>query len=673
MKEKIRKLLTEHERLYWLIVIGASILALVLSTMLLSKTESAHAAETTDGAYYPDITEIDWGEHEETIKSIVEANSRIIVCKSGNIYKYLFVSEDAVQKIASGSSCYKVSIDGIADLTYSGRYENRFIEYNANTGEIDIDPTDSNYTVATLYGTNTGAAGIETIYAIGSNYDYRDADRWDYVDVLPYNNLTYPTFEDTSQTSTSITVCCSGKCYDIPLEGYKYYFVAYDTSGYAKIYITNTPLTGTENNGELTIAASGAGDVLMYGTNNKHLSYKKTRSLYADCTFNFAVSNFKYHESNYNFKDSETGEILYTANSSPNVAEVTYTYLVNAPYIVFDALKIDNPTINGQEVCTDMTQYDWKYRGHLSGQSLDATSYELQHKMYVRLPSKEYIDKFMDETLDVLIYAFIEDAYLEDIVELINDWNEDCKSNKSAYDTYAIEFVERYSDLEMSHLWNKNAPIISKDAEHIYSAICEQYESFWYDIWLKDIEKDRPSDDFDEKTRAMEKKIITAFVWSCMYVERVDSVLYTTTSDAIYYGRMVSNHFNFGVINYCVTVETLEDYMNDDSNEEQYQKQLEQAYKEALAKSEAEKDGLQSNIDNIYRGTNAYSDLSSSDIWDYAKSMASGLVGSLDWIKKLGAVVASVFSFIPGVNENIIVPVFVIGIITAIIAFIRGK
>lgn len=153
------------------VCVALLILMMLMVTWFYLDVREAHAAETTDGTYYPDITEIDWGEHEETIKSIVEANSRIIVCKSGNIYKYLFVSEDAVQKIASGSSCYKVSIDGIADLTYSGRYEKRFIEYNASTGEINIDPTDSNYTVATLYGTNTDTEGIKTIYAIGSKFE----------------------------------------------------------------------------------------------------------------------------------------------------------------------------------------------------------------------------------------------------------------------------------------------------------------------------------------------------------------------------------------------------------------------------------------------------------------------------------------------------------------------
>lgn len=293
------------------VCVALLILMMLMVTWFYLDVREAHAAETTDGTYYPDITEIDWGEHEETIKSIVEANSRIIVCKSSSIYRYLFVSEDAVTKIGYNTNHdYSVCVEGVADLSFSGRYENRFIKYNSETGAIDLESFEVDFSVA------WGQGSLEKIYVIGSNYDYRCVDSWKNMSELPYNNLTYPTFEDTSQTSTSITVCCSGKNYDIPLEGYKYYFVAYDTSGYAKIYITNTPLTGTENNGVLTIAASGAGDVLTYGTDNTHLSYKKTRSLYADCTFNFAVSNFKYHESNYNFKDSETGEILYTANSS---------------------------------------------------------------------------------------------------------------------------------------------------------------------------------------------------------------------------------------------------------------------------------------------------------------------------------------------------------------------
>lgn len=658
MKEKIRKLLTEHERLYWLIVIGASILALVLSTMLLSKTESAHAAETTDGAYYPSLWEVNWGEYEDELEAAVNQCDMFwvncVVSDEFLTYTYCFIDSslyDSPAYVWSGVGDYK--------LTYTYFFEVR--------GE---------YMDCTRYGDACGAVQTISIAdknenncsCLGTNFDLVGAPSGVQIN---QNNLTYPVLGGET-TDRVITVTVADVAYKIPLEGRQYYAVFYQENGMVRTFITNKPLKVSSNSSGVTVRISKeAGNCLTYGCYGGDADYRKTR-FYFD-SLGVGVGRPVRYESNYDLYDEDTGELMYSANFSPSGAEVTYTYLVNAPYIVFDALKIDNPTINGQEVCTDMTQYDWKYRGHLSGQSLDATSYELQHKMYVRLPSKEYINKFMDETLDVLVYAFFKDAYLEDIVELINDWNEDCKSNKSAYDTYAIEFVERYSDLEMSHLWNKNAPIISRDAEHIYSAICEQYESFWYDVWLKDIEEDGSWDDFEEKSRAIEKKIITAFVWSCMYVERVDSVLYTTTSDAIYYGRMVSNHFDFGVINYCVTVETLEDYMNDDSNEEQYQKQLEQAYKEALAKSEAEKDSLQSNIDNIYHGTNAYSDLSSSDIWDYAKSTASGLVGSLNWIKKLGAVVASVFSFIPGVNENIIVPVFVIGIITAIIAFIRGK
>ncbi len=139
---------------------------------------------------------------------------------------------------------------------------------------------------------------------------------WRYMDVGEASAAVTTNEEET------ITVKCNSSVYEIPLEGYKYYFVAYDTEGYAKVYISNAPLEGYLQGANLYLSGTG-GDVITYGVASNNESYLETRNLYDTSKASFGVANFENHESNYDFYDVNTGAILYAANSAGNSLQMS--------------------------------------------------------------------------------------------------------------------------------------------------------------------------------------------------------------------------------------------------------------------------------------------------------------------------------------------------------------
>lgn len=161
--------LTKKDKVVYTLIIILGILAFIVSTVLLMRTEKAEAATTTNGTYYPDLlADVPLGDLQEQVQTMVANNKYIVITKIGETYYYVLSSN--VLSAGKSSGNYKIGTAGVCPIKFS---LSSGVSILAGGSSVILMDSGSNY-------------------VIGSNYDYRNGWKTE-LSSCPYNNLDYPT------------------------------------------------------------------------------------------------------------------------------------------------------------------------------------------------------------------------------------------------------------------------------------------------------------------------------------------------------------------------------------------------------------------------------------------------------------------------------------------------
>lgn len=442
-----------------------------------------------------------------------------------------------------------------------------------------------------------------------------------------------------------ITVEYEGEEYAIPVDGYQYWLYGYIPGGKPVVYLSNSPLTLCGEEGSYVLETLRI-EALLYYLDTSGTSPVLKTYLYEVGGAN-VFWTFEVYYSNYDIYSSETGAIVFPAN--------TYTeeiYNTDSAYLSFAQRSFINGFTMDDDINPDNSWYTLKFNV-VSGVPEIVDSYTAEMKFEFYLPTKEWVASLYELYLDNGFASRKELlSYLDS--EKVSTFIKNTERGSSYYEIfvfpYTVNFTGDYVEIRLTYREIKEA------IEAYYGFTLAEY----YNL---------PDDSFEMMGN------VGTYIYPYFYIGRVSGFLYSHVGNVNYYGHKITWLFAPSLSKPVVYEHSgdplfIGPTVDDEAN---ITNGVNQAYLDMLEQIQAEKNGIETELNDIYIGSDAYSDLSASDIWSYAKNTANGLMSSLGWIKSLGSVVTAIFGFIPGVNENIIIPVFIICIITAIIAFIRGK
>lgn len=334
---------------------------------------------------------------------------------------------------------------------------------------------------------------------------------------------------------------------------------------------------------------------------------------------------------------------------------VTASYSSDAPYLSFEKLEIDNRLCKDEEfigfVGTNAELYSvffqpstWTYTGKINNVSLNDTSYTLNLKFEVEIPTSDYVSGLYD----YFGYNSEKDkSVLKYNKSLINYWYKD---DDADFRTITIDYnVDVFPGTD----GNISYSFTFAEWEYLFRAFSEELQA---EILT-----------YDSRWRAV--------VLSYMHVKKITTEVITTRSDSIVYGGYTTNVFERGVYGSCadvytvvdknfVTGDVLDDMISDDLQklEDERNKQLEDKIKD-----------LEQQLEDVTNSQTGFAgSLETTNLWTSFTNMVQGLAGFAPAIASLSSLIGIVLAFLPLQVGTVIASTFLAICVVALIKAIKG-
>lgn len=472
--------------------------------------------------------------------------------------------------------------------------------------------------------------------------------------------------EQANAAEEMVKVAWKGEEVSVPLGNYPYYLVLKGAGGYGDVLFLSMYELEYENRSgtvyfcyydDVGNQTTAKGTCRIYG--NK-VSGASSLSDTAEDSYGLSFNRtFSVEQvvSNYDVLNSQTGEVVYSANPFPPA----HAYSPDAPYVKFEGVSWSNLYLDGKPLLfhigttfDNKTKYSgWGYSGKLSNfDSTGATSYSLNVDYVVELPTWEYV-KELCEIKGVPYYGW-DTSDSSQMLRSIWDSNEDIPKHVYRF-TYPVTLEDGIN-------------FDSSDGSFYFSLSFEEIEvliRYFNDTAFQQLMNDIAYEDEAEELRA--------HYLSYLHIDEVRIVVHADMVDSSIYGPMTVNVFQRSMksaplvkvvdVDYLAELEgSLDDVVNESvmSGFEEYYKSLEEKI-----------DGLESQLQDIYLVEDGFGgDLESTDLWVSFRSLAEGLAGMAPAVGAIASLSGAVLSFLPlqitGIMSFTLLAICIIAIIKAI-------
>lgn len=359
--------------------------------------------------------------------------------------------------------------------------------------------------------------------------------------------------------------------------------------------------------------------------------------------------------SNYDIVDISTSQVVYFADSELN-PDMTFSYLINAPYVTYDSYRNYNAFFDSVKAPIDISEFEVKFS--VAGQPMrPEKGYMLDATLYVWLPTKEYMDAkypFLMKN-DFLQTALISPSIYQNDVKA---WQSKVGTdgNSKLY-KLKVQYEFGAPNTDSSGLVFR----LNYDYKDLYDLLETAYGDGENDYSFKDYYVSNEWDDFYRD-----------FVFAHMYISRMDNVLYTLIDDYdTYYGRVTT--FTFVQNGSAVYSEVSKDFTSSENLESDIQSGVMESLKEGLIESGSKVDELQQQINNASGTLGSFdTEFEGVGLWEGISSVGNGLLGLTGFLGSVASVFGRVFSFLPYDAQQIMGYFFMISLFIALWKLIKG-
>jgi len=453
--------------------------------------------------------------------------------------------------------------------------------------------------------------------------------------LLIINMLPVRVAEAAETIPETITLKWGSGTNEVSTAGYRYYMVLYGDNN-EKLFLSNSPLVGKlESDGSIlfyVLSPYISSDVKVVGW-----SSNKGGSIYSPTGngSNFS-SEYTSYNSNYDFKNGDTGALLLSAKPFTIPSEYSFT----APYLKDVTFSNENLYYTAGNSDFDLSRFQFLF--DISNNGVEYLNRTVQFSGYVCLPSKEFLEQAKEDFLGgresfEKYYKVYSGSYYPDWVKTIDI------DSSGTFKKWPIKFEVSCGDfLNYSITYNDLFELVEQ---------CNNVDLLEY------YDTDRiPYEDF-----------LKCYMW----VQRLDGIVYTEYVDSINYGNLTSFIFSGYLKDAVVGVGTSDpflvgppvDFVGPMLPDVDVQQNINQAYRDALEQAMKDME-LDEDLDLDL-------EVEDGDLFTSFKKFASGVYGLTGSFKGIALAVGNVFAFFPEEFTLLLYGGIVVMIVIAIIKALR--
>lgn len=452
---------------------------------------------------------------------------------------------------------------------------------------------------------------------------------------------------------TSITVPWGKTVATFELGEFDYYLV-YIVNGYeyANVVLSTSPIC-IDSNGFIKLS----GKYKCYTKIDKQEEPYLDQSGNNGITIGTRIGTYTIYRANHDIIKVDTQEIIYVSN--PFIpAPLPEEYSGSAAYLQFNKHTWLNRFFMDEN--WDFNESFFKFNFDVANTLVE--EYEnrvVSFSGYITLPSKSQFDEMWNviNTSNGLLSA-------KERLEKYNHYY------SGEYYPYWLKYLDRQT-LDVGKKWyvtfTVDCPADTLEVNLTHDYMLSLIESC-NGIDLEEY--------YDLTTRGELINIMKSYIW----VSRLDSIVYTTYTDRVEYGNLVSFAFSSSLNNPVVVVGNSDpllygppvDFVGPMLPDSDVQQNIDQAYQEALEAAKKENESLYGEMEGYYDVQGAFGDLSGSDLWTSFRSLADGLASMAPAVRAIATLSGAVLAFMPLQVTGIIAFTLLALCIIAIIKAIRG-